>query len=143
VQPRTGPVIFRLAALSDVSITAAGGTLGPYAFRFPRSLFITGISIVPRSGARGDMAALSLRIQDQKFQDMIADGAGGHFASVLSLMGTTPLATAFSPLVLYRPFKLQRPVFAGDEWYFTIQNNSAGTAIKTETILYFDEGEAP
>jgi len=141
MQPKLGPVLYRLAALSDVIITP-GGLLGPFEFRFPRSVFVTGISIVPRSGLRTDLSLLALRIQDETFQDIIADGKGGHFATCLSLMGTTPLvAPAFGPLILHRPYALQRPVAAGDSWFLTIRNNSAAREITTETILYFDEGE--
>lgn len=137
--PREGPTVYKVIAASD-AIIGAGLTLGPIEFQFPRSVFVTGISILPTSGLRADTAKLSVRIQDETFQDMISDGAGGHVGSVLSLMGTTVIAPLFDELVLHRPFKLQRPVRSGDSWFISITNNGL-TNLKTETLLYFDEGE--
>lgn len=141
MQPREGPLVYRVTALTDALI-GAGLTLGPIEFQFPRSVFVTGISILPTSGLRADMAKLSVRIEDETFQDIIADGAGEHFGSVLSLMGTTVIAPLFADLVLHRPFKLQRPVRSGDTWRISIRNRGL-VGLRTETLLYFDEGEEP
>lgn len=142
--PRYGPSVWKVLGLSDVSVAAAGGILGPITFQMPRSVFLTSILLLPTSGLRANMAKLKLRVQDECFEDLISTSDGGHEATLLSLCGTTPIAAPmFDTLVLKRPFELQRPVRSGDCWLFTLTNNDAAAPLAVEALLLFEEGEAP
>jgi hypothetical protein len=142
--PKYGPSVWKVARLSDQVVAPAGGVLGPVSFYFPRSVFVDSILILPTTGLRTDMAKLSVRIEDETSADIIADGQGGHEASLLSVFGTTLLVgPMFDDLVLKRPFAVQRPVLSGDEWLFTITNDDPLLELQVEALIYFKEGEMP
>jgi hypothetical protein len=139
--PKSGPLRFVVPGVA-VAIPG-GGAVGPITFRFPRALFVTSLLLLARSGARGDAASLRLRVQDESFADVIADGFGTSFsAPALSLSGLTVLDPMFADLVVVRPFVLQRPVADGDTWRFTI-TNTFGAPITPELLIGFDEGLRP
>lgn len=141
MQPKLGPVCFRVTD-ADSEI-AAGSSLGPIRFRFPRALFVTSVLLLPRSGVRADMAALRLSIEDETQQQIFSSGDGTtNETTALSLMGLRPINGPFvADLLIARPFALQRPVNTGDLWLVTIQNTGAAP-ITPELIFGFEDGES-
>lgn len=136
---RFGPDSYVVSSVDEV--IGAGLSIVERSFRFPRPVFVDQLLLIPLTGLRADMAKLRIRIQDETSADLISDGIGGHEASALELCGLTPLpgGPIFEDLVLVRPYDLQRPVMAGDVWYFTLENVSAGP-IRPELVLGFKEG---
>lgn len=141
-----GPSIYSVPGVSGVSIPAAGGVLGPITFVWPRALFVTSLLVATRGATRQELAALSLSILDETQQEIFFNGKGGAYAdrssSCMSLVGTLVLPPQFDALVLLRPFKLQRPVAAGDNWLFTLTNSHPTDVIIPELTISFEEGAA-
>lgn len=126
--PQVGPALYSVSAFAGQTV-GAGSSIGPIAFQWPRMLFVTGLLLVPQSGSAVDLASLSLQIQDESFADLMSDGSMLSRAPGLALHGQG-----------FRPFPLQRPVMAGDEWRFTVTNaTGAGIALAC-LALFFDEG---
>jgi hypothetical protein len=126
--PRVGPALFSVAGFAGQTI-GAGASLGPVAFQWPRMLFCTGLLVLPRSGSAVDLAALSVRIQDESFADMFSDGQILFRAPALALQGFG-----------LRPFPLQRPVMTADEWRITVTNASGAGIDLACVALLFEEG---
>lgn len=133
--PRVGPVLFSVPAFDLVTIPAAS-EIGPTLFRFPRALFVTGVLLLPDSGLRTEAASLRVRIQDATFQDLISDGQGFTFDAPSLAMGG--MGAEFG----LRPFAMQQPVAAGDEWFFTVSNRSAADILSGALLIYFEEPRA-
>ncbi len=134
--PLCGPQVFSVAGV-DAAI-AAGATLGPIPFRFPRAVFVVGALLLPTSGVRADMASLRLRIQDESYAELLSDARGGVDAPALAVSGTTLLAGTFSDLMATRPFVLQRPVVSGDIWTVSVRNVGA-VELRGELLFFFEE----
>lgn len=138
VQPRIGPIAFKVGALSQ-SI-AAGSSLGPVLFRWPRPLFVTGMVLVPRSGDRADMAGLRINIVDETQQQIFLSGDNSNnYMNALGATGLVTLDPTFEDLIKVGPLALQRPVAAGDQWFITIQNGGSNAVIP-ELSFCFEEG---
>lgn len=140
MQPQVGPVRFRVV---DVETSlAVGASVGPVRFRWPRPLFVTSLLLLPRSGARADMAALQLAIEDETQQQIVSSGDGSTIqAPGLALSGQTPLnGPLVAGLNLGRPFTLQRPVNTGDLWLITVRNVGGAGAITPELFFDFEDG---
>jgi hypothetical protein len=119
--PPFGPALMTARNLAGVAIPAAVGTtpgsFGPVTYRWPMAVFCTGILLLPLSGDPGDTSKLSLRFQDETAYDVFSTGYGtNYFMPGTSMSGNS----------LSHYFALQRPVIAGDEWIFTVQNRKAG-----------------
>lgn len=137
MQPAVGPVRFRVRGVEAPIFT--GSVLGPVEFRWPRALFVTSLLLLPKSGARPDLAQLSIEIEDETQQQIVSSGNGqNQAAAALALNGQTPIGPMLTDLVLARPFAIQRPVNTGDKWYITIRNAAGGIALTVTPELYFD-----
>lgn len=137
--PRKGPSSYSCRGITDVSVPAGGEISAVW--RWPRALFVTGFLAHGRGGTRAELAALTLRIQDETFQDVFSDGQGASFArSLLSLCGLVTTGPLVDDLVMVRPWVMQRPVAAGDEWVVTVANTS-GAPIYPELHWLFEEPE--
>lgn len=136
--PRVGPFSYSVTGITDVSV-GAGSSVGPITFRFPRAVFVTGLVMIPRSGARADLAALRLRVQDESFAELVSDGRGVKLETgMLGLAGLTVVGPAFQELELVRAFALQRPLQVHDTWHFTVSNVGSG-AVTPELHIQFEE----
>jgi hypothetical protein len=150
VTPRVGPVLFIVEALRvplapTTSIVAGGpvATSPRPPFRWPRDLFVSAASLFSSDGDPTKAAALTLRIQDETFQDVFTDGQGGTFAVPgLALIGG-PLPGAGAPQGGIKPFSLQRPVARGDQWTITITNTDTVRTITPILLFRFEEAYEP
>lgn len=129
--------IYKVAELSRVQIAAAVGTtpaeLGPFTFRFPRAVEVTGLLVLPADGTAASLAQLSIGILDEHDEQIVTDYRGVVAAQeqpfvvpCLSLMGKD-----------FRTFALQRLVCSGDRWLFTLKNFSAAAIdVGVVALLY-------
>ncbi len=127
-----------------VPIALAAGSpsqAAPLRFQFPRACFVAGLLAfgLPDAGMpvpEAQSAALALAIVDETAHPIISDSRG-------SLIGTGLAPVAVSLLTLsgrsFRPFALQRPVAAGDQWIFTVQNSDAAHATTLAGIFLYIE----
>lgn len=138
--PQLGPVIYVPRGFANAIVPAAG-QIGPLEFRFPRAVFVTGLLVMPSTGATADQGALSIQIEDETFQQIIGDGQGQSFdAPALALSGLGP-SGLMSFAGGWTWFALQRPVADGDLWNITVFNSSLAE-IAVTALLRFDEPEA-
>ena len=144
-----GPELFvvREFARAAIGAVAAGvpGQVGPYVFRFPRALFITGASVSPGGGSAAELAGFELRIQDESTDDMLYNWRGEHSANVLAMQGRSTLAGGPGPFFDdgIGWLNLQRPVMTGDEWRFTLLNYSVTPRTIGGLYLAFIDGITP
>jgi hypothetical protein len=139
VRPQRGPVRYLVSA-ADVDIN--GGSTLEVDFRFPRPVFATGLLMTLRNPQDQYLANVSLRIQDETQQDMIFDGVGGYTGRPLAMFRTRYIdgGPFFTDLMKVRTYQLQRPVFTGDRWFFTIRNSNGEITIRPELIIEVAEG---
>lgn len=143
--PQRGPMLYSVQGAQGLAVAAAvgavPGTSAVLRFRWPRALFCTGVALIARTGLASDLSTLALRIQDESFQDVIADGRGAVTIPIGVLGGPQGMG---GPGVLVTPgnawLALQRPVTDGDLWFFTITNASAGILTVAALLLRFEEG---
>jgi hypothetical protein len=112
-------------------------------FRFPRSVFVRGLLILPDAdpafftSMSEQLSQLAVSIVDETTQPIVSDSRG-------TLQGSNRVPVAAGLLMLFgrafRPYALQRPVEASDQWTFTIQN---AHPVLSQTLggiyLYFDK----
>lgn len=112
-----------------------------FTFQFPRSVFLTGLLALPRKSAvlayNAQCAALSLFATDEAQRPIFSDSRG-------TLQGTNavPVAGAFLGLFgkAFHPYALQRPIRAGANWSFRVQNaDPANAAVLAGLYFYFSE----
>lgn len=140
MQPTKGPVRYKVSEIEQ-SI-AAGSSLGPIKFRWPRAVFVTSLLLLPRSGLSVDMAGLRLTIEDETQQQIFASGDGSaNYGAALGDTGLVTLAPLMTTLVKAAPFALQRPVNVGDLWLVTIANVGVN-AVTPELLFSFDEADS-
>lgn len=145
--PSRGPSVWKVPfsdGLACAVAPAAGSPSisGELAFNFPRSVFLTGILVLPRVSAafasyQEQIAQLSLNVIDEVNQPLISDSRG-------TIVGTTraPVAAPFLMLFgrAFHPFAMQRPIASLDVWRFTIQNaHTARAQTLAGIFLYFSE----
>jgi hypothetical protein len=140
VVPKLGPSLFSVRTFANASIPSVGSVVTPTpGFRWPRALFCTGLLLVPQSGSPADAAALSVRLQDETFADIITDG----FGTTLRIDGCAMSGIADSlgfGRPMFRPFAFQRPVLDGDTWTISVFNASGAPIVVAGLHLLFDEG---
>lgn len=138
MQPVVGPIAFRVEEASREIL--AGASLGPIRFRWPRDLFVTGMTLITRGGSRAEMAGLNVSIVDETQQEIFLSGDNSsNYANAQGAAGLLTLTPTFEDLIKVQPLALQRPVATGDQWFITIQNLGAGTVIP-ELVFSFQEG---
>lgn len=123
IAPKEGCILYSARAFAAASVPALGGGIPGElqgTFRWPKSVFCTGLLLLPMSGAIADSAKLFLRWQDETAYDVITDGQGGTLEMPGVLMHS---------LRGGRYMPVQRPIVVGDEWVFTVSN------MKTSPIL--------
>lgn len=128
--PYCGPALFSVPGF-QWAIVPTLGDLGPFTFRFPRNLFVTGLMALTGDGDSATLAKLFIRIQDETFQDVISDGQGQAFeAGLTALRGLSG-----------KPFPVQRPVMSGDQWIITISSldDAEGGIRLAGLYFFFDE----
>ena len=144
--PTFGPCVYSVRAAQNLVLPVAPGADSPFVsadlpFLFPVAKFVTSILVVPRSGGALAPAAiagqLALGIVDETNNPIVFDGRG-------TLQGTTLAPVAADCLALsglqFRRFPMQRPVAAGDQWIFSLQNRDTVNAITVAGIfIYFED----
>jgi hypothetical protein len=135
VLPRVGPQLFSVREFDAVTI-GAGLAVGASSFRWPRDLFVTGISWLPETGDPAELANLRVRISDETFQEVFADGQGFTFDVPGVLLGGIAAQVEYHG---FRRWPLQRPVAAGDQWFFTMTNTSAADIDVAGLYLFIEE----
>jgi hypothetical protein len=139
VESRFGPVSFSVFGITDVPIPAAS-SLGPIAMRWPRAVFVTDLTLLATAP---DLSRfLSIRIQDETFQDILiqgGDGQGNDMAADTAnrLIVLEPQLPDF---VRVRRFPLQRPVLDHDTWWITVTNSNAADPVTPELHFGIADG---
>ncbi len=86
---------------------------------------------------RVQSAALGLVVLDETNHPIVSDSRG-------SLIGTGQAPVSVPLLSLsgasFRPFAVQRPIKAGDQWSFTVQNTDPAHATTLAGIFLYLEG---
>lgn len=145
--PCRGPSIWKVPFSDGLACPIAPDAVSPsisaeLVFNFPRSVFLTGILLLPIPDAtwatyQEQIAQLSLQVTDETNQPVISDSRG-------TIVGSTNAPVA-SPLLQlfgrgFHPFALQRPLASLDVWRFTVQNADPVNAQTLAGIfLYFSE----
>lgn len=125
------PAIRSIAEFRGTSVPVGVSSLGPFSARFPSSVFVKGLLVVPRSGAIADAAALSIGFTDEQAAELVADNRGGA-------SGFAAEAAALQGLSAWRPFALQRIASAGTVWRFTMGNASGAPITLAGVYLYLE-----
>jgi hypothetical protein len=112
-------------------------------WRWPRDLFVLGVTVVPADGTVTALASLELRVIDEDSNDLVsAGGLGGatdNQAPMLAQQGLGQAMLSILALPPIRPLRLQRPVRSRDPWLFKLANISGAPIDVAAMILHFAE----
>lgn len=142
----SGPYIYSVAAARDLTLAVASGADSPtesaaLPFIFPCSRFIAGALVMPRAPIGGltlqqTIARVAMRVVDENQKPLFADSRS-------TIKGSNNVQVAMGGLGLhgmtFRWFPLQRPVRAGDQWTFFLQNDDPANTIQLAGIYLYPE----